>query len=210
MTREEFHSLALDIEDALFAADLKPSELRMARLVVKLSLRSERTTTPPMLQKDFGLLATVRETHVEETLGWLLGKKVIELEAPGIYRPNVHPQTWVVKERMTAAAREREAELLRDKSTPEFWHQEEIRAGDPRVAFPDAAVAVAAEMRTSELPKSGSRHETRVHARPRNMNISFPTESMIMIMFMRQVAGEGKAKKVCQPRRVICSHRSTS
>ncbi len=190
MTRQEFHALALEIEDAFFAAHLKESELRVARLIVKLSLRSERTTTPQLRQKDFAEFAGIRETHIAETIGWLLGKKVIELEAPNVYRPNPQIESWLVKERVTAAAKVREAELLR--SSPELFGQSEIRAGDPRVALPDAQIAVAAEAvklpkfgsLTSEIRKSESSeirksHETRVHARARHDHESSASQSML-------------------------------
>jgi hypothetical protein len=157
----DFHSLALEVEDALFDADLKPSELRMARLIVKLSLRWSRTTTPHMLQKDFGLLIGMRETHVAETLGWLLGKKIILLErnpagAGCYYRPNTDPRTWIVDDLVTPQAKARERELM-GQDYIEFWSQDAIRACDPAVAFRDAEVEVRAEnLRNSEvagLPK---------------------------------------------------------
>lgn len=190
MTREEFHALALAIEDALFAADLKPTELLVARLIVKLSLRSERTTTPQLRQKDFAEFAGIRETHIAETIGWLMGRKVIEMEAPNVYRPNPSIAAWLVRERVTAAAKAREAELLR--LAPEFFRQEEIRAGDPRVAFPDAELAAAGENfrnsevlklrnpevgggKTSEIRKSGGASCT---ARARHEHESSATQSM--------------------------------
>ncbi len=177
MTPEDYHSLALEIEDALFSADLKPNELRMARLIVKLSLRFERTSTPQLLQKDFGLLAGIRETHVAETLGWLLGKKVIELEAPDIYRPNPYPETWLVSDRVTAAAKHREAELLRDKTAPQLWSHQEIRSNDPRVAFSDAEIAIAAEnfrnpeVVSSEIRKCDSVHTSEIRKLPRDAHV---------------------------------------
>jgi hypothetical protein len=162
----DFHALALEVEDALFNADLKPVELRMARLIVKLSLRWSRTTTPPMLQKDFGLLIGMRESHVAETLGWLLGKKIIALERDAHYRPITDPQCWLVRERVTPEAKSRERELMAQDYS-EFWSLDAIRAGDPEVAFRDAEVEVRAEnlrnpeagvenFRISETPKSVS------------------------------------------------------
>jgi hypothetical protein len=169
----DFHALALEVEDALFDADLKPTELRMARQIVKMSLRWSRTTTPQMLQKDFGLMIGMRETHVAETLGWLLGKKIILLERPNTYRVNTDPRTWIVDQLVSAQAKERERELMGQEYI-ELWPLGAIRAGDPAVAFRDAEVEVQAEraedvqatrlplqelenFRISEVTKSGSR-----------------------------------------------------
>jgi hypothetical protein len=160
----DYHALALELEDELFAMRLKESELRMARAIIKMSLRSGRTSTPPMLQKDLGLIARLRETHTGETLGWLLGKRVIELESDArskwetgsaCYRVNPNPKTWLVNDRGTPEAREREAELLRDQSQSEFFDQRAIRAGDYRVALADAEMEVrASEIRKSERPEN--------------------------------------------------------
>ena len=141
---EPFLALALEIEDALFAARLNESELRMARLIVKLSLRLGRSTTPPLLQKDFGLLAGIGKTHVRETIGWLLGKKVIEIDRREAYRINPDPKTWLVNDRLMPEARARETELLRCQDQPEFFEHSAIRAGDHRVILDDATTEVAA------------------------------------------------------------------
>lgn len=140
----EFHALALELEDALFDADLKPSELLMARLIVKLSLRWSRTTTPHMLQKDFGLGAGIRESHVAETLGWLLGKKIILLERSDVYRLNPDPKNWLVRNRVPPEWKARERELMAADYV-ELWSLAAIRAGDPAVALRDAEVEVSAE-----------------------------------------------------------------
>lgn len=162
----DFYALALEVEDALFAADLKESELRVARLIVKLSLRWSRTTTPHMLQKDFGDGAGIRESHIAQTLGWLLGKKIILLEKTDVYRLNTDPQTWLVPNRVSAEWKARERVLMAEEYV-EMWSLDAIRAGDPTVALRDAEVEVRAgasrtgdDLRNSEVgvvPKSGSR-----------------------------------------------------
>lgn len=214
----DFASLALHVEDALFAADLKPSELRAARLIVKLSLGMGRTTTPQLLQKDFGLLAGLRESHIAETLGWLLGKKIIVLERAasrsgmGVYRPNTTIESWLVDSRVSEEARAREAELLSEAQQPEFWHQATLRAGDHSVALADAEVAVAAaasrcgsnlrnsEGATSENRKSGTseiRKSSRV-ARTRERATCMSgssTKSMACMHGVHAPSGEGEKQK---------------
>jgi hypothetical protein len=158
---ERFHALALELQDALFKADLKPNELRMAWLIVKLSLRQGRTTTPPLRQKDFGLLAGIRETHIAETIGWVMGKKIVLIAAADCFRINEDPKTWLVGDRVTPEARDREAELLRDWSQREFFDQRAIRAGDHRVALVDASVEVRAESSEFRKMRGGSTSEIR-------------------------------------------------
>jgi hypothetical protein len=154
--------LALLLEDALFEGDLNETQLRVARLIIKLSLRCGRTTTPPMLQKDFGLGSGISESHIKEALGWLLADKIIERERGDVYRPNANPATWLVGSRVAAAWKQREAELLSEN--PEFWDHDEIRAGDPGVAFPDATTDVAgvAALQQQKVPKFGSRESSEI------------------------------------------------